>query len=337
MRRATRSASLLGVEAGDVLFTGGATEANNTALLGLLRPRREVGHHIVTTAVEHPSVEAPLEALEAEGWRVTRVPVDVEGRVEAKAVGDAFEPDTVLATLIWANNETGVLQPIAEVAELARKRGVLMHSDATQAVGKLPVDLRDLPVDLLSLSAHKFGGPKGVGCLVVRGDLVFEPVLRGGPQERRRRGGTENVAGIAGLGLACELAQREVEERGREYGRLRDRLWRGIEAAIPRVRRNGSRDLRLAQYTQYRVRRHRRRSTSAGSGPRGHRGLRGRRLRVWVPSLPRRCSSPWAGPPNRRGGPCAFPSATASTRSRSTTSLELLPSLVERVRNAGLP
>ena len=235
-----RVAALLGVESSEVLFTGGATEANNTALCGFLHARRELGRHIVATAVEHPSIVAPLEALEAEGWRATRVPVDAGGRVATQAIADALEPDTALVSLIWANNETGVLQPVAEVAALARERGVLGHSDATQAIGKVPVSLQAVPLDLLSLSAHKFGGPKGVGCLIVRGDLVFEPVLRGGPQERRRRGGTENVAGIAGLGKACELAERELSERVRKYARLRDRLWQGIEAKIPHVRRNGS-------------------------------------------------------------------------------------------------
>jgi cysteine desulfurase len=237
-----RVASLLGVAAEEILFTGGASEANNTALLGVLRRGGETDgrRHIVTTNVEHPSVEAPLAVLEREAWRVTRVPVAADGRVAAAAVADAITPDTAMVSAIWANNETGVLQPVAEIAEIARERGVCCHSDATQAVGKVAVDLRRVPLDLLSLSAHKFGGPKGVGCLVVRGERGFEPLLHGGPQERRRRGGTENVAGIAGLGVACALAERELEERAREYARLRDRLWDGIRAKVAGVRRNGS-------------------------------------------------------------------------------------------------
>jgi cysteine desulfurase len=145
-----------------------------------------------------------------------------------------------MVSLIWANNETGVIQPVERVAELAKQRGVLVHSDATQAVGKLDVDLRRVPLDLLSLSAHKFNGPKGVGCLVLRGGLGLEPLLYGGHQERGRRGGTEDVAGAAGLGVACELAERELPGRAVAYARLRDRLWDGIRAEIPRVRRNGS-------------------------------------------------------------------------------------------------
>jgi len=232
-------ASLLGVKAAEVLFTGGATEANNTALFGLLRAQSN-RRHVVTTTVEHPSVEAPLTQLEREGWRVTRVGVDEDGRVDPDEVGDVLTPDTALVSVIWANNETGSLQPIDEIAAIARERGVLVHSDATQAIGKVPVDLRRVSLNLLSLSAHKFNGPKGVGALIVRGGLRFDPILCGGPQEGRRRGGTENVAGIVGLGLASELAERELSSRMRQYALLRDRLWEGIQAKVPDVRRNGS-------------------------------------------------------------------------------------------------
>jgi cysteine desulfurase len=233
-------AALLGADPGEILLTGGATESNNTALLGVLRARPEAGRHVVTTAIEHPSVEAPLAWLEREGWRVTRVGVDADGRVDADEVAAALGPDTALVSVIWANNETGVVQPVERIAECARERGVLVHSDATQAVGKLPIDVGRVPVDLLSLSAHKFNGPKGVGCLVVRDGLGFEPLLHGGPQEQRRRGGTENVAGVVGLGVACLLAQRELDDRIEGGTRLRNRLWEGIQAKIPGVRRNGS-------------------------------------------------------------------------------------------------
>jgi cysteine desulfurase len=239
-RARARVASLLGVEPGDVLFTGGATEANNTALRGLLAQRPEGPGHIVTTNVEHPSVDAPLEWLESAGWRVTRVPVDSEGRVGEADVAAAITAETALLTVIWANNETGVLQPVEAIAAIAREHGVPFHSDATQAVGKVSVDLSSVPVDLLSLSAHKFNGPKGVGCLIARGGIAFEPLLLGGPQERRRRGGTENVAGIAGLGVACELAECELTERSSRSRALRDRLWEGIQAKVPGIRRNGS-------------------------------------------------------------------------------------------------
>ncbi len=230
-------ASLLGCAPGEVLFTSGATEANNMAILALLH-RGDPGH-VVTSSVEHPSVEAPLELLEARGWRVTRVPVGAGGRVAPEAVEAALQPDTALVSLIWANNETGVIQPVERLAERLRARGIPLHVDATQRVGKLPVDLRRVPIDLLGLSAHKLNGPKGSGALVVRQGTDVPPLLRGGPQEARRRGGTENVAGIVGLGVACALAERELAEREARARALRDRLWEGIRAKVPRVLRNG--------------------------------------------------------------------------------------------------
>lgn len=236
-RARAQVASLLSCAPGDVLFTGGASEANNTALLRVAPVL--AGRHLVTSNVEHPSVEGPLEALAACGWRITRLPVDATGRLGAAAVAGALTDDTALVSLIWANNETGVLLPIEEVAEVVAPHAARLHVDATQAVGKLPLDLSRVRVDLLSLAGHKFGGPKGVGCLVLRDLPEFEPLLRGGPQEGRRRAGTENVAGIVGLGVACELAERELPDRVRRYAELRDRLWAGLREKVPGVRRNG--------------------------------------------------------------------------------------------------
>jgi cysteine desulfurase len=233
-----RVAALLGARRAEVVFTSGATEANNLAIHGVARAAR--GRHLVASVIEHPSVEEPLAALAAEGWRVTRVGVDAGGRVDAERVAAALEPETALVSLMWANNETGVIQPIERVAESCRERGIPLHVDATQAVGKLPVRLDRVPVDLLSASAHKCNGPKGAGFLVVRGALALAPWLRGGAQERGRRGGTQNVPGIVGLGVAAELAANELEERAERCAALRDRLWAGIEAKIPRVRRNGA-------------------------------------------------------------------------------------------------
>jgi cysteine desulfurase len=232
-------AALLGAEPDEVVFTAGATESNNTAIRGCARAGEPPGS-VVASAAEHPSVDAPLAALEAAGWRILRVPVDAEGLLDPDAVAAALRPDTALVTILWGNNETGVLQPIERIAARVRERGIPLHVDATQCVGKLAIDLRRLPVDLLSLSAHKLGGPKGVGALVARRGREPAPLLLGGPQERRRRGGTENVPGIAGLGAACALAARELPERGLRWGALRDRLWAGIREKIPRVRRNGS-------------------------------------------------------------------------------------------------
>ncbi len=229
-------AALLGCETGEVIFTAGASEANNAALA--LADR--AGARVVSSTVEHPSVEEPLQRLAARGVEVTRIAVDAEGRLDEDAFERALGAGADLLSLIWANNETGVLQDAERLAARARETGALVHLDATQAVGKIPVDLAHLPAQLLSLSAHKLGGPKGVGCLIVRGDLAFEPYVAGGPQERRRRGGTENVPGIVGLGVACELAARELPVRGPRLAVLRDRLWEGIVAKLPGVRRNGS-------------------------------------------------------------------------------------------------
>jgi cysteine desulfurase len=233
-------AHCLNVDAANVSFTAGATEANSSVICGLLRQRP--GSHVVTTETEHPSVVAPIEALEQEGHRVTRLAVDADGRLDPAAVGDALQEDTVLVSLIWANNETGVIQPVADIAEVVKARGVLLHVDATQAIGKAPVDLSAIPVDFASASAHKLNGPKGVGCLVAADPALLPPLMRGGGQESGRRGGTENVASIAGFGVACELARLELPDRMEHYADLRDRLWQGISAKVPRVRRNGDPD-----------------------------------------------------------------------------------------------
>jgi cysteine desulfurase len=231
-------AALLGVAPSELTFTAGATEANNTALLGALAARPE-RRHVVTTTIEHPSVEEPLRALEQRGVRVTRTPVDRDGRVDLQALSAAIREDTALVAVILANNETGVVQEVAKIAEAAHARGAWLHVDATQAVGKIPVDAIALGADLLAASAHKLNGPKGTGCLVARKHVALPAYLLGGAQERRRRGGTENVAGIVGFGVACALARAELPQRERLLAALRDRLAAGIEASIPRVRRNG--------------------------------------------------------------------------------------------------
>jgi len=232
-----RVAALFAVDARAVIFTSGATESNNLALQGVARGGR--GRHLVTSAAEHPSVEEPLAALEADGFRVTRVPVDRDGLLDPAAVEAAIGPDTALVSILWANNETGVVQPLEALAARVRARGVLLHLDATQAIGKIPVRRAAASADLLSGSAHKFGGPKGVGFLLARGEGTLAPWLRGGAQERGRRGGTPNVPGIAGLGVACEIAARETEANATSLRALRDRLWGGIARTVNGVRRNG--------------------------------------------------------------------------------------------------
>lgn len=228
-------AALLGLEGGEIRFTGGATEANNTALFGGLLP----GDHVVTTLVEHPSVVEPLAILEARGVLVDRVAPDQDGCVAAEAVATALRAETKLVAMIWANNETGSIQPVEEVARLCRDRDIAFHVDATQAIGKCRVDLARVPVSSLASSAHKLGGPKGVGALVCPRGAPLPPLLYGGGQEKGLRGGTENVAGIVGYGVACALASAEGAARAEACGKLRDRLWQGIRSNLDAVRWNG--------------------------------------------------------------------------------------------------
>lgn len=232
----SRTASLLGVAPRCVLFTSGASEANNMVLRSL------VGEgHVVASTADHPSVEAPLDALERGGRRVVRVRLGRSGRLAPDRVEAELAGASLLCVLL-ANNETGVLQPLDVLTERARAYHVPVLVDATQAVGKIPLDFGSGHADFVSLSAHKFGGPKGTGCLVTPSGAELSALIRGGPQEARRRGGTENVAGIVGLGVACELARRELLMRGTRYAELRDRLWRGIAEKIPNVTRNGDPD-----------------------------------------------------------------------------------------------
>lgn len=226
-------ARLVSVSPAAVRFTSGATEANNTLLLGRLAP----GDRVVTTRIEHPSVSAPLEAMAKRGVEVEALAPDAAGRVPLEAFVAAIDASTRLVAVIWANNETGAIQPIEDLARLCRERGVWLHVDATQALGKLPIDLERVPVDSLACSAHKLGGPKGVGALIARDQAAIPPIFLGGGQERGQRGGTENTVGIAGFGAACAAAADEPAKT--EIRVLRDRLWAGIRANVSDIRWNG--------------------------------------------------------------------------------------------------
>lgn len=230
-------AALVGALPGQVIFTAGATEANNAVLHGV-RALCGGRPHFASTTIEHPSVLEPLRAFESEGARVTWLGVDAEGRVNPSEAAAVCDAEPALLSVILANNETGVVQDLPAIANLAQARGVPLHVDATQAAGKIALDAARC-ADWLTGSAHKLGGPKGVGFLVARSAVALPPLLRGGPQEKRRRGGTENLPGIIGLGAACELARAGLA-RGARIAALRDRLWEGIAKSIPRVRRNGS-------------------------------------------------------------------------------------------------
>ncbi len=239
-----RVAALLGAEPDEIYFVGSGTEANNLAIRGVTAALPE-NRHVVTTVVEHPATAEPCRELERHGWDVTWLPVDGQGRIHLAALVASLRGDTALVTLMHANNETGVLQPVEEVARAARARGVLVHVDGSQSVGKLPLTVEGLGVDLLSVVGHKFGGPKGVGALYVRRGVPLRPVLLGAGHERGLRPGTENVAAIVGLGAACEVASRTVVEEAERVRGLRDELWERLRARIPGLELNGHPEERL--------------------------------------------------------------------------------------------
>lgn len=242
-------AALLGAREKEIVFTSGGTEADNLALRGVVgaadRPRK----HVITSTIEHHAVLNTCQALEAEGVAVTYVPVSGGGLVEPEEVRRALTPDTVLITIMHANNELGTVQPIAEIAAIAREHRIPFHTDAVQSVGKLPVDVRALGVDLLSLSAHKIYGPKGVGALFVRRGVRLKPLFFGGHHERDRRPGTENVAGIVGLGAAAERAAAHLSEDARRLAALRDELEQRVLARVPHTGVNGDRERRTPNTT----------------------------------------------------------------------------------------
>lgn len=241
----TDVAALLGAQPDEIHFTGCATEANNIALRGVARALRDKGRHLIISAVEHPSVEAPAARLREDGCEVTVLPVDETGRVDPEALRQALRPDTILVSVMLANNEVGTLQPVAELAAIAHDAGSLFHTDAAQAIGKIPVDVDALGVDLLTLAGHKFYAPKGIGALYVRHGTPLAPVLVGAGQERGLRPGTENVPHIAALGTAARLARRHLGETGSHLRALRDTLHQTLEAEIPGLQLNGHPQQRL--------------------------------------------------------------------------------------------
>lgn len=234
-----RLARLLGAKPHEIIFTGGGTESDNLAIIGLARSRANVGRHLITCATEHHAVLHAFEHLQKrEGFHVTWLPVDGEGRVDPDQVTDALTPQTTLVSIMSANNETGTLQPVREIARLCGERGVLFHTDAIQSFGKEPLAAHDF--DALSLAAHKFHGPKGAGLLYLRAGISLEALQHGGSHENQRRPGTENVAAIVGMARAAELALEVLESEVARQSALRDQLWCGIRAIWPSAIRNGS-------------------------------------------------------------------------------------------------
>ncbi|MGD2125110.1 MAG: cysteine desulfurase NifS [Desulfobacteraceae bacterium] len=241
-------AVLLGAEPEEIIFTSCGTESDSTAVMSALATQSDK-RHVVTSRVEHPAIKSLCAHLSSRGYRVTEIPVDGEGRLDMVRYEESLTPDTAIVSLMWANNETGVVFPVEKAAEMARQKGILFHTDAVQVVGKMPINMKASAIDMLSLSGHKLHAPKGVGVLYVRKGCKFSPFLIGGHQERGRRGGTENTTGILGLGKACELAALHMEEENARVKALRDKLENEIESRVPNCRVNGERLKRLPNTT----------------------------------------------------------------------------------------
>jgi cysteine desulfurase len=234
-----QAAAAIGAEPDEIIFTGSGTESDNMVLKGVAALKKKNGNHIITSAVEHHAILHTCEALEKEGFDVTYLPVDEFGRVSASQVKDAINEKTILVSIMFANNEVGTVMPISEIGEVCRGKNVLFHTDSVQAVGHLPIDVKKMNIDFLTMSAHKFHGPKGVGALYVRKGIKLPAMITGGGQERKKRAGTENVPGIVGLGAAIELAIRDMDKNSERMRTLRDRLIEGIPERIPYVKLNG--------------------------------------------------------------------------------------------------
>jgi cysteine desulfurase len=241
-------AELIGADAKEIVFTSGATESNNLAIKGVAGMYRRQGNHLISVQTEHRAVLDPCRRLQRDGFEVTFLSVDRFGRIEPEQVADAITPQTILVSVMLANNEIGTLQPVAEIGRTCKERQVLLHTDATQAVGKIPVDVEALQVDLLSLSAHKMYGPKGIGALYVRRrqpHVRLEPILDGGGHERGMRSGTLPVPNVVGLGAACALCRQEMPAEAERLRLLRDRLHRGLVEQIDECSLNGHPEERL--------------------------------------------------------------------------------------------
>jgi len=238
-------ATALGADPDEIYFTSCGSESDNWAIKGIAYANRKKGNHIITSKIEHHAVIHPCEYLEKDGFVVTYLPVDKYGLVNPAELQQAITDKTILVTIMYANNEIGTIEPIAELGAIARKHRIPFHTDAVQAIGHVPIDVKAENIDLLSLSAHKFYGPKGVGVLYIKKGVKIDNLIHGGGQERRRRAGTENIAGIVGLGKAIELATADIEGHNRKIRSLRDRLLTGILAKIPNAHLNGHPEQRL--------------------------------------------------------------------------------------------
>ena len=238
-------ASMLGCHDDEVLFTSGGTESDNHAIKGIAGADRARGNHVITSNIEHPAVEEVCRHLEIQGLDVTYLPVDGHGLIDPQQVEDTITDRTIMVTIMHANNEVGTIQPIREIADIARRHGAVMHSDCAQSVGKIPVDVDDLGVDLLTIAGHKLYAPKGIGVLYIRRGVEIEKFMHGADHEMGRRAGTENIILEAGLGIACQLIEQNLDGYIQHMGQMRDRLEAGLQREIPGVRVNGHPEKRL--------------------------------------------------------------------------------------------
>jgi cysteine desulfurase len=240
-----RAAKAIGANMDEIFFTAGGSEADNWALKGIAYANRNKGNHIITTEIEHHAILHTCEYLEKQGFRVTYLSVDENGLINLEELKNSITDETILISIMFANNEIGTIQPIEEISRIAHERGVLFHTDAVQAIGNVKVDVKEMGIDLLSLAAHKFYGPKGVGALYIKKGTKIDNLVHGGGQEKKKRAGTENIPGIVGLGKAIELATENLEEHNAKIEAMRDRLLNGIMERIPETKLNGHRERRL--------------------------------------------------------------------------------------------
>jgi cysteine desulfurase len=241
-----QTAKALGADPDEIYFTSGGSESDNWAIKGVAYANRKRGNHIITSQIEHHAVLHTCQYLEKEGFEVTYLPVDQYGLVDPAVLEKAITEKTILITIMYANNEIGTIEPVAELGTIARRHKVYFHTDAVQAIGSVPIDVKAQDIDLLSLSAHKFYGPKGTGALYIKKGVRIDNLIHGGGQERRRRAGTENIAGIVGLGKAIEMATVDIPGHSAKIRAMRDRLIKGVLATIPHTRLNGHPEQRLA-------------------------------------------------------------------------------------------
>ena len=246
-------ASILGAKDNEIFFTGGGSESDNWAIKGVAFANRKKGNHIITTKIEHHAVLHTCQYLEKQGFEVTYLPVDENGFIKLQDLENAIKPNTILISVMFANNEIGTIEPIKEIGEIAKKHNIYFHTDAVQAVGHVPINVNDLGVDLLSFSGHKFCGPKGVGCLYIRKGVKIDSLIHGGAQERGKRASTENIAGIVGMAKALEISTNDMKKETNRILELRERLINGIFEKIPHVRLNGDREKRLPSNVNFSI------------------------------------------------------------------------------------